>query len=551
MPSLILKKNMLFSLSILMLSMAVLLFLGADGYVLFDDSKTYIEMQSGQGVMPLYPLFLFANRLMWGNERYLDFVIVEQAIVAAFCLLWFVLELRKRFSLKFWESYVVYLLALFPFTTDMPMAMTTQEIVTEGLAYALFYVFAVFLLSALWDKSLIHLLYSWLFVFILALLRSQLQMLFGVCAVALLYIVFIKFKQKRRMALLGSMLIALVICVCLMGIGVSGVVRMNSSIQIMMYGETGLASLIRDNAISVEMESVPDQTEIVEGEAMAYEITETEAEMPESVTETIKSDKVTSSPPNTHPEVVAYLEKGYEDSVVAISQYDTLIFSKGMYEADYEDYLLFEDEQLREQFLLLYDIVDNLEYRYPYADSGLMGFRHISDAVGAIGIPCLSSLDRYFADYYNTTIVYFIYQKTSQTARAIGIKLLIHHFGRFIWHTIRLSLPAFVASVFFQKERFYLLCCLITLFLYVTAIGLTIWSYADKRADHRYGELMLGVLITDIVLIMALSLFFIGLQRYVVYAFGIFYVAYFLLLRQLWLIHGKRWVGKICTKKKA
>lgn len=538
------ESNILFSLSLLMLSMAAFLFIGADGYVLFDDSRSYIQMQNGQGVMPLYPLFLFFNRLLWGNEHYLNFVVVEQAIVAAFCLLWFVLEIKKRFSLSFWEAYVVYLLALFPFTTDMPKAMTTQEIVTEGLAYALFYVFAVFLLDALWDKSLMRVLYSWLFVFVLALLRSQLQMLFGVCAVALLYIVFMKFRQKRRMALLGSMLIAFVICVCLMGIGVLGVVRINSSIQRMMYGESGLARLIQDNAITVEMESVPKQTETVENEATEDEITETDVEVSEGVTETTKAEEVPSSPPNTHPEVLAYLEQGYEDSGVAISQYDTLIFSKGMYEADYEDYLLFEDELLQEQFLLLYDIVDKLEYRYPYADSGLMGFRHISDAVGAIGVASLGSLDKYFADYYNTTIVYFVYQKTSQSARTIGLKLLTHHFGRFIWHTIRLSLPAFVASVFFQKERFYLLCSLITLFLYVTAIGLTIWSYVDQKADRRYGELMLGVLITDFVLVMALSLLFIGLQRYVVYAFGIFYIAYLLLLKQLWQIHGKRWFGK-------
>ena len=532
--------NILFALSLLMLSMAVFLFLGADGYLIANDSESYMQLQNRQGVMPLYPLFLFFNRLLWGNERYLDYVIVEQALIAAFCILWLVLKIKKRFSLKFWEAYVVYLLALLPFTVDMPLAMTTQEIVTEGLAYALFYVFAVFLLDALWDKSYRRLLYSWLFVFVLGLLRSQLQMLFGVCSVALLYIVFMKFRQKSRMALLGSMLITFVICVCLIGIGVLGVVRINSFSQRMMYGGTRLARLIQDNAINIEPESAPEQDETVESEEMTYEITE--AEVVDSMAETTEAEP--APPPNTHPEVLAYLEQGYEDSGAAISQFDTLIFSKGMYEADYEDYLLFEDEQLQEQFLLLYDIVDKLEYRYPYADSGLMGFRHISDAVGAIGVASLGSLDKYFVEYYNTTISYFVYQKTSRAARTIGLKLLTHHFGRFVWHTIRLSLPAFVASVFFQKERFYLLCSLITLFLYVTAIGLTIWSYVDQKADRRYGELMLGVLITDFVLVMALSLLFIGLQRYVVYAFGLFYIAYFLLLRQLWQIHGKRWFGK-------
>ena len=214
------------------------------------------------------------------------------------------------------------------------------------------------------------------------------------------------------------------------------------------------------------------------------------------------------------------------------------------------DYLLFEDEEVQKQFLYVFDIVDKLKYRYPYADSGLWGWQHISNSLGGMGKYCFDGLNQYFADYYNTTIVYFQYQCTAQAFRTIGMKLLLNHFGSFVVHTIRLMIPAFIFTVFFQKEQFYLLCHLITLFLYVSAIGLTVWCFANKKADSKCAEFMLMVLAHNFIIVTAISLVFIGLQRYLVYAFGIFYVAYCLLLKEVWKCYGKFILEKLKIKKK-
>ena len=144
----------MFYVSLTMISMAVFLLVGEPGYVLFDDSKTYMNINNNmEGVMPLYPLFLHGNKMLFGEDAYLYAVVAEQAVLAALCVTVFIGFVKNRFALKYWEAYVCYALALLPFTTDMPEAMTTHEILTEGIAYAVFYLFMAALLHAVWDKS--------------------------------------------------------------------------------------------------------------------------------------------------------------------------------------------------------------------------------------------------------------------------------------------------------------------------------------------------------------------------------------------------------------
>ena len=54
---------------------------------------------------------------------------------------------------------------------------------------------------------------------------------------------------------------------------------------------------------------------------------------------------------------------------------------------------------------------------------------------------------------------------------------------------------------------------------------------------------MCAVLGTNVVLAVVISLIFFGQQRYLVYNFGIFYIAYFLLLRQLWELAERKIKG--------
>lgn len=76
-----------------------------------------------------------------------------------------------------------------------------------------------------------------------------------------------------------------------------------------------------------------------------------------------------------------------------------------------------------------------------------------------------------------------------------------------------------------------------------------IWGYADKKADNKYAEFMAVVIGSNVVMVVIISLVFFGQQRYLVYNFGIFYIAYYLLLRALWKCHIRDRVMKWFLKK--
>lgn len=578
------KSEIVFYLSLLIISLLFFCLPVGTSYVLFDDSWTYIEflqLKNVEGVMPLYPLFLFTNRMVWGKGFYLQAVVVEQTLVAVICVIYFISKIKRRFQLYYKECYLLFLFSLVPFTTEYPLSMVTQDILTEGLSYALFYLLFILLMDAVWERSFGKLMGAFCFTFFLALLRSQMQILFAVCGAVAAYLICVKFTHRTKGVFLLKMFSGLILWIGIMGIGVISVVRMNDASQKIVFGEGKISQCIAEYSQDMSPElNEPVETQIEDFEeygkkqqntgespvdaqsdlkAVFADMQDISGDKEEATGKDIdmqngepeeKEDAEQDSPaPNTAPEVLEFLSSGYEESGISVSQYSSMIFSKAMYEADYEDYLLFEDEELQKQFLCVYEIVDELEYRYPYAETGLWGWKHISDSVGALGKHCFEGLNRYFADYYNTTIAYFQYRCTAQAFSTIGVKVLMNHFGSFVWHTIRLMVPAFIFTVFFQKEQFYLLCHLITLFLYVTALGLMIWCFASKKANHQCAEIMLLVLVNNVIMVTAISLVFIGLQRYLVYAFGVFYVAYYLLLREAYkcYIVGR---GKICLWKK-
>lgn len=488
------QKEKMFYISLVILSLLIFMIPGDPGYVLFDDSDSYMNLYANmEGVMPGYPLFLHGNKLMFGEENYLYAVVVEQAVLATVCVIAFIAFIKKKFCLRYWEAYVCYAFALFPFTTNMPDSMTTHEIVTEGVAYALFYLFMAALLQTVWNKS-----FKWLAILcgmtlFLSLIRSQLQILFGACGVACIYIAVLRPKkadEKRGRQLLrffGGMVCCMIIC--LAGICIVG--KVSTEFQI-MKAEVRREEQKKEQQVK---NTVPSQTDKSQEE---------------------KSAK----------------------SVFTTSQYVSLIFSRGMYEADYEDYLLFEDEQVRNLYLDLYPKVDEAPYRYVYAEPGLWMWRDIVGGIGSVGKKCFSHQNNFYKEKYPELVYSSNYSSVRNANQIkIGLTLIKAHFGRFLYHTLMLLPQAFICTVFFQIERIYLLCHLVTLFLYLSAAALMIWAYRDKKVENAYGEFMCGVLGTNLILVLVISLVFFGQQRYLVYNFGIFYISAFLLFMKLWRLY--------------
>lgn len=490
----------LFYVSLIILSLFFFMISGQQGYVLFDDSSSYINFYSDmEGVMPVYPLFLQGNRLLFGEGSYLYAVVVEQVVLASVCVTAFIAVIKKKFKLKYWESYICYALALLPFTTDMPEAVTTHEILTEGIAYALFYLFAAVLLQTVWCKSRKWLIILCVMTLILALVRSQLQILFGVCGVACIYITVLRPERGKKRRWLIRFLCGTVCCMIIGLAGVWTVGRISNGYQ----------------NIKIKMRS-----ELREEQQW------------QEVDEQSTRDETDSESP-----------------VLATSQYISLIFSRGMYEAEYEDYLLFDDEQVRELYLALYPIVDREQCRYAYAEPGLWMWRDIVGGIGSVGVKCFYAQNEFYSENCPELVSSSDYSAVRNNNQLIiGLTLLKTHFGRFLYHTVMMLPQAFICTVFFQIERIYLLCHLVTLFLYLSAAALMIWAYMDRKVDKSYGEFMCCVLGTNLILVLVISLVFFGQQRYLVYDFGIFYISYFLLLMQLWKLYVRERAVKLWNR---
>lgn len=480
--------------------------LGHGGPVQFDDSGSYMRIRWHEGVMPVYPILLLLNEWMFGKTYYLWAVIIEQAVLAAFSVTVLEETVRTRFGLHPAEGIIVCLLALYPYTIEMPGAVMTQAILTEGIAYSLFYLFLAVLLTAVWDKNYVRLAGAFGMTLLLSAVRSQLQILFGVCGIVFFYLVCMRGRAAGRRKKMLRVLTGVAGCVIVSMAGVLLVLGMIRGYRVMLQPEHPFCRF----GLKVQWPLVY-QAEVVEAKNG-----ETEPEEELSGVET-----------DTEEELV--------NKSFTTSQYMTLIFSRGMYEADYEDAELFQDPVLRELYLALYEAVDTEKQRYVYADEGLWMWKDIVGGIGKIGGICFWIPSEYYAEYAPEII---LSDRFSDIRHAhlltIGLTLVKAHFGRFLYHTLMLLPQAFISTVFFQFAPLYGFCHLVTAFLYLSAFALMIWGYADTRARKEAAEMMALVLGTNVVMVLVISLIFFGQQRYLVYAFGSFYIAYYLLLRSLW-----------------
>lgn len=507
---------------------ALLLFfllLGHSGPVEFDDSGSYTWIRWHEGVMPAYPVFLLFNECLFGYERYLWAVIIEQAVLAAFSVTVLEETVRARFGLRPAEGILVCLFALYPYTIEMPAAVMTQAILTEGMAYSLFYLFLTYLLRAVWDKDYRRFAGAFCMTFLLSAVRSQLQILFGVCGIAFLYLVCMRGGKtgwpKKALRVLAGF--AGCIVVSLAGIFlVLGLIR---GYRFLLGEEQFLGKL------GMEVQWPRMQQVYLEEERAR----QAEAEAADS-----EAEKPVERPQAESDEDAMLLYQNF-----STSQYITLVFSRGMYEADYEDAELFSDPVLRGLYLALYEAVDVRGQRYAYAGEGLWMWKDIVGGVGKIGGTCIWTPSEYYLEHAPEVLMSEQFSDIRAShLLTIGMTLIKAHFGRFLYHTLMILPQAFISSVFFQYAPLYGFCHLATAFLYLSAAVLMIWGYADARAKKEGAEMMALILGTNVVMALVISLVFFGQQRYLVYAFGPFYMAYYLLLRSLWQARAGDFVRK-------
>lgn len=510
-----------FSFLLFMAVLAFFLLAGREGAVLYDDSDSYLRLRWHEGVMPFYPMFILLNQFIFGSDFYLWVVIVEQALLAAFSIVLMEETIRRRMGLHFAEGILICILALYPYTIEMPTAVMTQAILTEGIAYSFFYIFFTVLLKAVWDKSYGTLIGAFCMTVLLSAVRSQLQILFGVCGIVFLYLICMRGKRGAKRERIIRFLAGIVGCVAVSLLGIAltvGIVKIYKP-AVLYFADDSLSMFAMRVQDPEGYQATLEQKS--EEERAGAEQAETEKEFPEDEQEDLTA------------------------RIFSTSQYLTLLFSRGMYEADCEDAVLFEDEVLRGLYLALYDVVDAEQERYAYAQKGLWMWRDIMGGLGKIGGSCLMIPSQYYAEYAPEVIKAENFSDIRYGhLQTIGLTLITAHFGRFLYHTLMLLPQAFISTVFFQYAPLYLFCHLVTAFLYLSAAALMIWGYVDERTRKEGAEMMALVLGTNVVMVVIISLVFFGQQRYLVYAFGPFYIAYYLLLRQLWCVRIRELVRR-------
>lgn len=503
----------------------VFLMLGHGGPVEFDDSGSYTRIRWHEGVMPAYPVFLLFNEWLFGCERYLWAVIIEQAVLAAFSVMVLEEAVGTRFGLRPVERILVCLLALYPYTIEMPAAVMTQAILTEGAAYSLFYLFLAVLLKAVWDKNYIRFAGAFGMAFLLSAVRSQLQILLGVCGIVFFYLFCMRGRKESGTKKAVRVLAGLTGCMAIGLAGVFLVLGLTRGYRILLDPERFLGR------IGYEVQEPRMQRIYLEEGRQKREMIEAAGS---------EAEKQPGIPQAMNAEEEALFFKNF-----ATSQYMTLIFSRGMYEADYEDAALFQDPVLRGLYLALYEAVDAEKQRYAYADEGLWMWKDIVGGIGKIGGTCIWVPSGYYLENAREILTSDQFSDIrSSHLLTIGMTLIRAHFGRFLYHTLMLLPQAFISTVFFQYAPLYGFCHLVTAFLYLSAAALMVWGYIDARGNKEGAEMMALVLGTNVVMVLVISLVFFGQQRYLVYAFGPFYIAYYLLLKNLWFSRVRDFVRR-------
>lgn len=194
--------------------------------------------------------------------------------------------------------------------------------------------------------------------------------------------------------------------------------------------------------------------------------------------------------------------------------------------AEKEDREYFSEEY-KELYDVIYEEVDKQQQREPYFRTNLRRWQDIAHSTNE-----------------NTKLVPIIIRDYCEnTGSSLGnieavlsymsSTLFKYHMIDYLRMTIVLSIQSLVFSIFVQPDKIYTICWILALLIYGCALGLVIYS-KWKSCDVKY---RIPIIITGIVLVgnsIITNIFFYGMQRYVVYCFGFFYISLFLLIKAMY-----------------
>ena len=238
------------------------------------------------------------------------------------------------------------------------------------------------------------------------------------------------------------------------------------------------------------------------------------------------------------------LTKGYEKVFFNAPEQDysaqTLV-QKALYCSQEDDGALFDDEIEREIFEITYAGMMEEQTTWLYSTGDLWDWKHITGSFGANSYRVHDAIEQVLTEHgmwsedslEQETIVL-------DYSRRLSNKLISAHPGRCLEVSFRMMPAGFVSTVLFHKASIYLLIHIATVFLYMAAVGVSIFVSKKGGCLLPETEYMMLIVITASGNVVGSNLVHFGLQRYLAYTVGMFYVGGYLLVRRCFLLWKER-----------
>lgn len=435
--------------------------------IMFHDSTAYMANYLAEGIVPLYPVFIWINRLIFPENCYMQMIIAEQIMIAAACTVCFVLFIKKNMKLNWAETYMIFVFSLAPYTVFMSegRGMTSRLIATEALAYPLFYMLMMLILKGIWSGKYIYIAIADIMAVFMALTRSQLQLMLLIPASAFLLLWMKNPVRNGKKGGVGRLISGMLIACGIFILSYAACMQSN------LFMQKGLLWL----ANAAEKENSSD-SEINHGTA------------------------VTQSKENG-------------DNYNA--QYSSVIFVKVMILADKRDASLFEDANVRQAYIYMCDRMEQEQKNLASIEKNLLIGDKIQDNLYRIP----SDLRRYFGDYIQEYPDSGI--DISIVKAEIFPALLKAHPFKWMLSGILQFPSGLISTVFLHRRNMYWVSYMAFITIYAIAISMCI--VRGKCAKQR--DFMIVGIFVNFLFVFATSMVFVSIKRYVNYGFGMFYIS--------------------------
>jgi len=208
-----------------------------------------------------------------------------------------------------------------------------------------------------------------------------------------------------------------------------------------------------------------------------------------------------------------------------LEQFKHAIVGRALCIIDENDYS-YVDNEYQDFAQFLYEKIDDMGYRDEYFSEGLLCWEDVINSTNENTKNAWKWVTEY-SDQKNVLAT-----PLGNAPEEIASVLLHYHIDKYWKLTIYLCIHSHVVSIFINPSKIYVLCHVIALLIYLCSLAIVVKHKNHNRdvCKRRVFYIVLLFLFSNAFIT---NIFFYGLQRYVVYTFGYFYLSIFLLLRDL------------------